>query len=368
MYPGWIRWQRWLRRSGAHLIRTPAAMIAAILCGAVGCTDHSTEPQPESYSLIVVDRGISRSVYFIDPDSKLVVDSIPRVGLVSEAAASPDGQSLYLYTLYEGGDPAGLYKYDLRSKVQAAFLPIFGGIVLTEGGRTIVTSDHDSLYIIATDVFQIRDTRPAPLFDTYGRLDADIVVGNAPSTPPDVSKTLAAYNFVTGHLDTVTMSDFFRVGRCFLHPDQRRVFVVGFRGYAARLFVVDLSLRESTEIQELQSSESRVLFSSTGDTAYVIHSDHLDNPELIGCGRGKISCLSTSEGQYSVLTTIETAAPLLSIALSPAGDRLYVGQSLNLCGEGGNVLVYDTGDLTSAPDTIPLPRKQSGPIEMLVVP
>jgi DNA-binding beta-propeller fold protein YncE len=307
-------------------------------------------------------------VYFIDPDSMEVVDSIPRVGLAAEGAVSPDGKSLYLYTLYEGGDPAGLYKYDLGSKTQVGFLPLLGGIVLTEGGRTIVTSDHDSLYIIDSESFEVSETRPAPLFDTYGRIDADIVVGNAPATPPDVSNKLAVYNFVTQDLDTIPISDIFRVRQCFIHPDKSRVFVVGFWGDAARLFVVDLDTRESREIHQLRSFVSRIAFSDKGDRAYVINSEDLDNPDLIGCGKGEIVCLNTADDDYAVLNRVETGAPLLSVALSPSGDRLYVGQTLNFCGDGGNILVYDARDLTLQPDTIPLPRKQSGPIEILPVP
>ena len=40
----------------------------------------------------------------------------------------------------------------------------------------------------------------------------------------------------------------------------------------------------------------------------------------------------------------------------------------NFCGDGGNVLVYDTHDLTLPPDTIALPRKQSWPTEIVPIP
>lgn len=350
------------------VISWPAILsFSLIALTSASCSKKSTNPEPTSYSIVVVDVGLSRSVFFVDPDSMAVVDSIPRVGLVYQGGVAPDGRSLFLATMFEGGDPQGFYKWDLLSKTRLGFLPISVDFVFTNGGRTVVAATIDSLYFIDVARFEVEDVRPSPIWTIRDCSGPNIIVGPTASTPFATSSRVTIYDLDTGQADTLTIDERYDALRCSLHPDNRRVFVVGLHGEHGRLYVVDFESRETREICQLRSWLTRVVFSASGDTTYVISSDDLDNPLLVGPGRGELLCFSTAGNDCALLAHIDTGAPLLSAVLSPSGDRLYVGEALNFHGVGGDILVYDTRNLTSPPDTIPMPRKQSGPSDILIV-
>lgn len=326
------------------------ALVVLVCVVLAGC-DRATKHEPVSYDVVFADDGISRSLFIADPESNVVVDSIPNVGHVIQSAVSPDGLWLYLFVGTDGHHQGGIYKIDLRARSQAAYLPIGGGLALIDSGKTLVMGGNfDSLYFIDTESFRVRETRPRSIWGPSGRLDASILVG--PAVPPGLNQTLAVYDYSADTYETVPISGGYGIYETFVHPDKRRVFVVGTAG---QLFVVDIITQEVVALWRLHSPFARVVFSPTGDTAYISNPEDPDDPDLIGCAEGELLCASVTGGQHSLLRTIPTGAPVMGMALSPDGSRLYCTRALTVCGAGGgggDVISVDTRQLTISPDTI----------------
>ena len=331
----------------------------------LACTDKGSGPTTVDYSVVFVNHDASQCIYVADPKTDSIVGTISHAGDIWQTEISPDGRWLYATVRWDGTHPGGFYKFDLQSKVQVGYLPIGGGFALVEGGRTIVLggtrigSNQDSLYFVDAAQFQIKEVRYGFVVDPRSQLDATILVGPAPTSSRTIGHMLGVYDFVSGAYDTIRITDDFDLSEQFLHPDKRHVLAIGFHYPATWLYLVDVTTKQSAPLYwPMLSILVRVVFSASGDTAFVSNPQAPDDVNLTGCAKGELLCFDTRPGQYSLLKKVPTDAPIMGLALSPDGTRLYATRGHTVCG-GGDVITFDARTLAVLPDTIHPPRSGS---------
>ncbi len=326
------------------------------------CSKKSTTPTSPKFSILFSDYGVSRGLYIADPESYQITDSIVNVGNVLDLQTSPDRESLYLLVAADPTHERGIYRYQFSSHEQTGYLAIGGGLAVVDKGRNIIVGDLDKLYVVDPVAFQISDTREIVVCGARGIAASKLVVGSAAATSPcpgSLSNLLAKYDYWTEDYDTALVDAESCLADAFLHPDERRAFVVACKKNLCRLFVIDFQTKKSVALATLNSAIARVVFSLSGDTAFVSNPQNPDDPDIPGCPRGEVLVFDLSRDDYPLLARVPTEAPVMALVLSPDGTRLYCTEAWTLCegnSWGRDIVILDSHTLSFLPDKIELAR------------
>jgi hypothetical protein len=322
-----------------------SAVIAAVAL-AIGCAkEREINPKPVDYTLLVAD-PVALSVFYIDPKTYTVVDSLWSIGSMFEPSISPDGRWIYLSTEFDGfRHTPGLYKFDLDTKQHTSFLGTPAGFLsrgefalVADGGLLI--EGFDSLNLISPEDLTITGSRPIRLSTPHGARGSDLVVGGAFGNY--LSFYLGIYDYRRSTFDSILVGSNGYVYESYIHPDGRRVFV--WDGNV--LSVVDLLTRSVTRRPGVMGGTVHVVFDRSGDRAFVAygHSWGIDGP----CPEGKVWVIDCTRADYPIVDSlIFPGQEARSVALSPDETRLYIGLEINSC-QLGRILVVNPDSLADS--------------------
>lgn len=314
---------------------------------ALACS-KSTKPDGEiGYSLIVGDLGQRQMAVIIDPESKAILDSIPlpygAKGFVYTMQAHPLQDELLI-----GAADNGVLVYELSTQELVGRIPHTGGVGLLEVGKKVFIGSVDSLRFFELPSLSQIDADTALLW--YPRVvpGGTLLAGDAPSSPPSHwTGVMAFYDLMTGWYDTLSIPGGFAAAQVFPFPDGRHVLAIGYQGNGRMLFLIDPQSRTVSTVASLTplSVWFNVVFSTSGEIAYVAASQDPDDPDVFGCSVGEIVVLSAAAGDLpTVINRIPFDSPVVDLALSPNGELLYCAAVRDGCsGEvyGGKVIALN---------------------------
>ncbi|MBI5867155.1 MAG: hypothetical protein HZB43_02500 [candidate division Zixibacteria bacterium] len=249
----------------------------------IGCSKPDT-PKPLKYNIYVGCNNTDQ-MYVYDADSLTLIDSIPGLGNSYSMAASSDGRTLYV-SVGRGPTSGDLVKVSYLSKDVVAEIRGLGvaeHMALVRGGDLIllgnllffsatVDADRFADFQLVEDSLYWRDGPP------NGNRIAAVAPGNDHRVRVlDLETGEVHGNYIPRLQSGVTISTY----RVSLHPDGRRVLVMGPSAPNAVWFVIGDVITDSTLLQQrLSAPEGRVAISDDGHYAIVTDPSSFGHIEL----------------------------------------------------------------------------------------
>jgi len=220
---------------------------ASLLAGglALACaTERGLEPKPVRYN-IYANENHTGNIYVIDADSLTVVDSIPGMGYVDNMVASADGRYLFAQLW-----ATRTVKIDVLTKSIVASYPddTFSNLFLLNEGRLLIR-ERCQLEHIDPATFRITFVDSTRICEVTGAPHGTRVVGSRPDQSRllvyDSGKEKMVADFEARTLEGTPVAVYCAA----LHPDGRRVLVLGRESYDRTVFLVVDVATESTLFQ-----------------------------------------------------------------------------------------------------------------------
>ncbi len=248
----------------------------------IGCSKPD-KPKPLKYNIYVGCNNTDQ-MYVYDADSLTLIDSIPGLGNSYSMVVSPDGRWLFVEGKYNRGGNV-LVKLDASSKQVAGILPSNGPIVIRglDDGRLLLRG-NPTFYeeIIDPTTLTVTSQIDDSLYWRDGPQSGSKIAVVAPGNDHRVRvldlKTGEVYgNYIPRLQSGVTISTY----QVSLHPDGKRVLVMGPSASKAVWFVIGDVITDSTLLQQrLSAPGGRVAISDDGHYAIVTDPSNISRPEF----------------------------------------------------------------------------------------
>ncbi|MBI5867454.1 MAG: hypothetical protein HZB43_04065 [candidate division Zixibacteria bacterium] len=264
-FPLWGKVESALRISWAIVLVAATACLVVIDCG------KSTKPKDVKYNIY---RGVSHRIFIYDADSLVLLDSIVRQQYPEILAASPDGRSLYVVDRADRYSYAALSKIDIESKQVVWRRDSLGGHLqfLSHGkellcGADVVRPEDGTVirHLVGASSGMFGPSTGSLVASTKDSVVAILDASTGESSgryKPRLSNGLALLPQYTR-----------------LHPDGRRVLVIGLNGsvHYSWFVIGDVVTGETLYEYRLALPYGEAGISDDGSVAVVT-----DPPEMLG--------------------------------------------------------------------------------------
>ena len=329
----WFPWPTVGRRFGlGWRMMIFTASVVAFLAG-ICCCSKATKPKEVKYNIYISARGYREAtsatrfdqLFVYNADSLTIRDSIPLRTMAVELEISPDGRWLYAQCTSWGSTPGGLYKIDALTKQVVWSIPGNGLITPLDGGRLLtreVWGGTDVIDAATGDVItRLPSTTRIHKGPPNGTKVAAIVPDSTISSERDTAITVfdvrsgEMYGHYVPRLSTGEALEMIYTAR--LHPDGRRVMVIGLYGYIKYCWfmVGDVETGETLLRHRLYSPFGEIAISEDG--ALAVASD--PSQPLIGESRTAVEFFDLNIMQH--LKTLSGPVTLAGQIRFLLGDR-----------------------------------------------
>ncbi len=234
-------------------------LVAAAACLLIAGCGKSTKPNEVKYNIY---RGVSHRIFIYDADSLALLDSIVRQQYPEILAASPDGRSLYVVDREDRYSYAALSKIDIESKQVVWRRDSLGGhLQFLSHGKELLSGAN----VLRPEDGTVIRHLPGSSSGMFGPSTGNLVASIKDSVVTIIdASTGESRGWMVPHLSN-RMALLPRYAR--LHPDGRRVLILGLAWFVIGDMVTGQTLYESP--LTVSSVEGEVGISNDGSVAVV---------------------------------------------------------------------------------------------------